>query len=566
LGLFVEAERESRRALELWDGRVAADDPDRRKAWTLTMGSLIAQDDARAAEWIERGLVEAEGLPEDDPFVLRLRNGQHVLAYRRGDYAYAVEEGHALWARARESLGPDHAFTLIALSNLVAWRAAQAVDDETLDLARELHGAFVRVHGETSFHALDQQLTIARLDSERGAYDAAREGFDAALPPLVALAGEEHPRVVVAMQDLALLHMKERRNARAIVLLERCLAISEATRGPEHSATLLIAANLATARGAIDDSRALESLREMLETHTQLWGAGHPRTVLQMTSLGADLTKRGQFDEAGPLLVEALARAREIEADDPKLVRTALHVLGYFYYTINDYERARPVFAEALERFRRELGASHPETLHVANNHVAALGRLGRYAEAIPVATEIVGVYRDTLPITDEVRSSGERNLAWLHSRAGNAATATELYSGILDEVLETRDDDDPLVAMAFADLGKALSAKGDHEDAVGALDEAIARAEFEPRVDRWNFAGWRRARAASLRRLDRMDEAESDLLVADEIVLTRFSPQDPNRRPVVEDLVELYEEWDRPDEATVWRATLEEIRKPPVR
>lgn len=566
LGIYADAEQQARRALELLDGRVAERDPERLAAWTTVLSAMLAQDDERAEQWIAAGLGIAEGLPEEHEFVIGLRNGEYDLAFLRGDHALAIEGGRELWERARVSLGPDHELTLVVLGNLVLRMAARDVDDEALRLAREMHDATVRVHGEGSFKALHQRLLLARYLSQRGDHDAARREFDAALPRLMALGGEEHPRVVVAMQDLGLLYLKQGEHARAAAVLESCLKVSERTRGPEHSTTLRIKANLANARGAMGDPRAEGALRETLETRTLLWGKEHPGTVRQMIALGTELTKQSRHAEAEPLLQEALVLARTLEGDDPGLVRGALHALAYFSYTINDFEEARPYFQEALERHRRELGGAHPDTLRIANNYVAVLGRLERYQDAIPVALELAGIQRDTREPDHPARMASETNLAWLHMKAGNFATAAELFAGCLDVVQEHLGPDDPLAAKASANLGKALLAKGDVERALAALDEAIARAEFEPRIRRWDFAGWRQERASCLRRLGRFEAAEADLLVVDEIVSTLFSEHDPNRRSGVTDLIALYEEWERPDDAKAWRETLAKIRERPVR
>jgi hypothetical protein len=103
--------------------------------------------------------------------------------------------------------------------------------------------------------------------------------------------------------------------------------------------------------------------REVLEVQRRVLGDTHPDTLDTMVVLGEFLVEReGKFDEAEPLLLEALKGCRQALDRNHLATDGALAGLAALYALRKDVKKLGPVLLEALEITRLRYGPDHALT------------------------------------------------------------------------------------------------------------------------------------------------------------------------------------------------------------
>jgi hypothetical protein len=171
------------------------------------------------------------------------------------------------------------------------------------------------------------------------------------------------------------------------------------------------------------------------------------------------LLAQGRAAEAAPLATEALGMARALAAANPgryraSLARALVLAAGAMQETRRDDE-AFHLVEEAVLAYRAIPAAKHPAyRARAAHQMAVALGRRGRWGEALPFDEEAVGIYRKLAAAGD---GGGFERLL------GSATTALIVHAYALGEgalqwsvELERRD---PVLSMQLEQITAALAA-----------------------------------------------------------------------------------------------------------
>jgi serine/threonine-protein kinase len=146
---------------------------------------------------------------------------------------------------------------------------------------------------------------------------------------------------------------------------------------------VLLANDLEAARAEAPARRALALRQAGLPP-------GDPALADAMNDLGTVLAALQRFDEARPLLAEALTLRRRAFGDRSAEVATSLHNLGHLQRQAGDGAAAEPLFREALAIKRERLGEDHPGTLNSLEGVATALVSQQRLDEAVPLLEQLV--------------------------------------------------------------------------------------------------------------------------------------------------------------------------------
>jgi hypothetical protein len=169
---------------------------------------------------------------------------------------------------------------------------------------------------------------------------------------------------------------------------------------------------------------------------TRTLGTGHPYTIMSLAGIGADLLELGE------------------------------------------YERARAVNSEVLDRSREVHGEDHPRTLMAANNLAVALRLVGDSAAAAGLDEETFASRR---------RVVGERNLYTLLSAInygrdlrdiGDLRRSRELLRTAFQQLRELVGPDRPHTLRAAANLAVTLRRLGELAEAGQLVEDTLARYE----------------------------------------------------------------------------------------
>lgn len=175
--------------------------------------------------------------------------------------------------------------------------------------------------------------------------------------------------------------------------LEMARSIGTATAralGEEHRLTLT--ARETEALTLLRLARYTESAelhRRTLEARERVLGPDHPDTLSSCFGLQQPLAQLDRVEEAEALLRRAIEGRRRVLGEDSSQTLMArgmhLQVLGQLGWT-EEFDRAAAVI-EDCERF---LAPDHPCTVNARHAYAEALGTLGRFAEAEPVAERVL--------------------------------------------------------------------------------------------------------------------------------------------------------------------------------
>jgi Flp pilus assembly protein TadD len=186
----------------------------------------------------------------------------------------------------------------------------------------------------------------------------------------------------------------EYRDALSLELLSARLQ-AERTDGRATRLTLVTLAFELEAQGKYDEAEPL--LREALEVSRETLGNRHPDTLTSISNLGALLYAKGNLAAAEPLIREALEVQRETVGDRHPDTLVYINNLGGLLLAKGDLAAAESLYREALEGRRETLGNRHPDTLTSINNLCMLLQAKGDLAAAEPLLREVIEGLRATL-------------------------------------------------------------------------------------------------------------------------------------------------------------------------
>ncbi|NJP31832.1 tetratricopeptide repeat protein [Micromonospora thermarum] len=221
--------------------------------------------------------------------------------------------------------------------------------------------------------------------------------------------------------------------AQAVAELEQVIADRTRALGENDIDNLNDMANLATYRGETGNVEvALRTFAGLAERRAEIHGPNHPKTLITRANLARWCGESG---------------------DIPRAVR---------------------MYTELVPLFTEVYGATHPETLTAYSQLAAWRGELNpavgaaQLARLLPVKTRVFGAYSaDTL--------STRRNLAMLHSNAGQPAQAIGELTALIADYEQHVDPDHPAALALRRDLAGMLTDQGDAIGAYRVLKDLLA-------------------------------------------------------------------------------------------
>jgi tetratricopeptide (TPR) repeat protein len=284
--------------------------------------------------------------------------------------------------------------------------------------------------------------------------------------------------------------------------------------GPEHRDTLDSLDTYASAlvwTGRLEEAMSLQ--RRCLAGRRRTLGAAHNDTLISANNLAFSLMRNGEFSEAIPLFREAVEarKAAGLEME----IATVCGNLGYCYYMVGQLEEADRVLRESLERATTRLGADHQGTDRLRWRQIPVWIDQGHVERALELGHQALGVRRRLYP-------------------AGH-----------------------PLIAAALIEIGRGLVVQKRFDAAEAALSESVSSfAGSRPQFP--HYPGWSECwYGASLAGQGRYAAAETHLLAAEKGLREARTTPPRFHQQALEQLVELYEAWGKPDEAARWRQKL---------
>jgi tetratricopeptide (TPR) repeat protein len=175
-------------------------------------------------------------------------------------------------------------------------------------------------------------------------------------------------------------------------------------------------------------------LEQALELKKRLLGEDHPDVATTLNNLAGLYESQGRYNQAEPLLEQALQLTkRQLGEDHPDLVATSLNNLAGLYYSQGRYDEAEPLYRQALELTKHHLGENHPDLATSLNNLAGLYYSQGRYTEAKPLYEQALELTKRHLGENHPALANSLNNLAGLYYSQGRYTEAEPLYEQALE-------------------------------------------------------------------------------------------------------------------------------------
>jgi len=198
--------------------------------------------------------------------------------------------------------------------------------------------------------------------------------------------GPDHPRVAIALNNLAQLLQATNRLAEAEPLMQQAWQIHEASYGPDHPLVAIDINNLATLLQATNRLAEAEPLmRRVVGIFEKAYGENHPQVATALNNLAQLLQATNRLSEAEPLYRRALKMDEASYGPDHPAVATDLNNLAQLLKATNRLSEAEPLYRRALKIDEAAYGPDHPQVATALNNLAVLLHHTHRLAEAKPL-------------------------------------------------------------------------------------------------------------------------------------------------------------------------------------
>ncbi len=439
----------------------------------------------------------------------RLRSLGNFLTYtdRPKEALPLLEASLGILRQTYGDIHPRVVDALVALSdaqmNMSDAPGAEANVRKALPIARTIYG---QAHPAVANVVSRLGTALMQQRKLEAAEPLLREG----LAMRVKLLGEQHPDVQLARVELARLFQAQGKYSDADTLLTAALRARRAVLGetsPAVAATLDDLGQLAERRE--DWAGAAQRYRESLP----IWRAAHieDQEIQATATLGWALAKQEKFDEAEPLLLDALARRRARYGDNHWSVGDSYEKLAGIASGRGNFAKGESLSRAGLDIKRTLYGPKSPLVAYQLLNVAYFREQQNDTSGAISLVRESLAISQATRPATDLNVIAAQRILAIDLCATGAAAEG--------DSVIRAA------ILHGPADSTQALTHR------------------------------LRSTLGFCLTRERRFAEAEPLLLQAESGL--RAIPRGSAKTPslVITWLVSLYEQWGKAAEAAAWKA-----------
>ena len=252
--------------------------------------------------------IEFSRMLEKEAEELDYKPVQAEILYQLGRLLYHVgkhKEAEKYLLKAANAAG-DSANTRLAASAMASLVLVVGSDpsrlQEGLTIARDARILFGIV-GKSNIIRAELLENLGVLCWRSKDYSKALDHYRRALDIRTNLQGQQHPDVVLPIDDMGHVYQERSQHAIALQHYRRALAIRQKALGPEHPDVAISFGNIGNVYLAQNNyDKALEHLSKSLKITEKTWGSGHPKAVPALSSIGNVYMNQGRYKDAVGLL------------------------------------------------------------------------------------------------------------------------------------------------------------------------------------------------------------------------------------------------------------------------
>ena len=383
-----------------------------RAHFELLMGNLrSAQGNYREALALNRSAYEkykAEFGDENKQTLTALNNVSNSL-FELGQYDQASKMFGRVLELSEELLGDDDDLTLTAMSNLAICLDNLGFPDDAFELHRRVYDRRVELFGEDDPETINALSNVATALSDQYRFAEAMALERKVLDGHIQMFGIDHLETLSAMSKLAATlrevgsirqmddNATEEQLSEATEQLNEALELSEyafegyqRVLGDEHPRTLNAMKNLARLLHMLDrKEEALKLFEQVLDRYKEAFGEEHPDTLSAMNDLSSSLKDLGRKEEALSILERAIELYKKTLGENHPDTLKAEDDLVMLLSDLERYEEALALAEDLIERCKIVFGEDGIDTLMCMFMLPLLLMETGRLEEAEAMVEDV---------------------------------------------------------------------------------------------------------------------------------------------------------------------------------
>ncbi len=249
--------------------------------------------------------------------------------------------------------------------------------------------------------------------------------------------------------------------------------------GAGHPDSMLVVERLAGAYVAAGRvSEAVAWYQRIMADWGRAFGPDHPRTLAARVRLGRVLVTAGLYEDAIAVLTAALNDAERAYGPTHPECAIIRDEVAAGYRAAGELNEAIRLYRLILGERERGLGSQHPDTMQTRQLLAEAYLADGRTKEAFSQYKKAVADLQRTLGAdhADTLRARGA--LASAYHQAGRMAMAVQMFEQVHTSLVQVLGNDHPDTLSAALNLGRVYYSVGRLTDAGGILADTVARGE----------------------------------------------------------------------------------------
>ncbi len=252
------------------------------------------------------------------------------------------------------------------------------------------------------------------------------------------------------LDDLATVYTREQQWALAKQTYERALDIDRRLLGDDHPRVAIRLNNLAIVAQNMGDTRSAEALYlEAIRRNEKTYGERHPETAASKGNYGLLLQREGRLAESEPLLRDAVAVTLSLYGPDHYKVGYARVSLAMLLHEKGDLAEAEGEFRKASAIYDKSLAANHQYRGSLLMHFARLLVDRGKFDEALALSEESIAIWAATAGPDSPRTAQAHAVHAYALEHTGNSAAASVELLAALPVLQEAWGADDPGVRRA---------------------------------------------------------------------------------------------------------------------
>ncbi|HMH87912.1 MAG TPA: serine/threonine-protein kinase [Steroidobacteraceae bacterium] len=291
--------------------------------------------------------------------------------------------------------------------------------------------------------------SLGMLRHQQGRFSQAKDLYIRSLDILQASSAPQTD-VSAVLDDLAKVYARDQQWVLAKQTYERALEIDRRVLGEDHPRIALRLNNLAIVAQNMGDLKQAKALfRDALSRNERTYGDRHPETAVTKGNYGLMLQREGRLAEAEPLLRDAVAIALSLYGAEHYKVGYARVSLAILLHDKGDLAGSENEFRQALSIYDKSLPENHQYRAALLMHFARLLVDRNKAAEALTKSDDSIKIWTATSPASNPQTALAHAIHAYALERLGKSKAAAEELDAAVPVLVKARGTDDAVVRRA---------------------------------------------------------------------------------------------------------------------